>query len=211
MTLSARLWAGSDDLARAALTSPFVTGIADGSLARERFAGYVAQDAFFLEAFARAYALGAAHSRDRVALETFADLLAGVLDELRLHDGYAARWGIDLAAVEPAPATLAYTEFLLATAALGDPGETCAAMVPCMRLYAYLGQALAPGADGPYREWVDTYADPAFEQLAATLERLLDRIGTDTPAVRRAYRRAMQLEVDFFAAAARGWGSVPAE
>lgn len=211
MTLSAALWAGSADLARAALAHPFVTGIADGSLPRDRFAGYVAQDAFFLEAFARAYALGVAHSRDRETLETFTDLLGGVRDELRLHDGYAARWGIDLADVEPAPATLAYTEFLLATAALGDVGETCAAMVPCMRLYAFLGQALAPRADGPYREWVDTYADPGFEQLAATLERLLDRIAPDTPAVRRAYRRAMQLELDFFGAAAEGWGSVAAE
>jgi thiaminase/transcriptional activator TenA len=201
VTLSADLWAGSADLAAAALASPFVTGTADGTLPRDRFAGYVAQDAFFLEAFARAYALGVAHSRDRATLEAFAGLLAGVREELRLHDGYAARWDIDLAAVEPAPATLAYTEFLLATAALGDAGETCAAMTPCMRLYAHLGQSLAGTATGPYREWVDTYADPGFEELAATLEALLDRLAADTPAVRRAYRRAMELELGFFDAA----------
>jgi thiaminase/transcriptional activator TenA len=202
--LSAQLWAASADLAAAARAHPFVTGIADGTLPRERFAGYVAQDAAFLEAFARAYALGVAHSRDRATLEAFADLLAGVREELRLHDGYAARWGVDLAAVAPAPATLAYTEFLLATAALGDVGETCAAMTPCMRLYASLGQALAPRATGPYREWVDTYAAPAFEELAATLEALLDRVAVDGPAVRRAYRRAMELELGFFEAA---WGA----
>ena len=201
MSLSARLWAESADLAAAAVAHPFVTGIGDGTLPRERFAGYVAQDAFFLEAFARAYALGVAHSRDRATLETLADLLAGVRDELRLHDGYATRWGIDLATVSPAPATLAYTEFLLATAALGDVGELCAAMTPCMRLYAHLGQALVPRATGPYREWVDTYADPAFEQLAATLEALLDRVAADTPGVRRAHRRAMELELGFFSAA----------
>jgi thiaminase/transcriptional activator TenA len=211
VTLSAQLWADSGDLAAAALAHPFVTGIADGTLPRERFAGYVAQDAFFLEAFARAYALGVAHSRDRATLEAFADLLAGVREELRLHDGYAARWGIDLAAVEPVPATLAYTEFLLATAALGDVGEVAAAMTPCMRLYAHLGQSLATSATGPYREWVDTYADPDFERLAATLEALLDRLAADTPAVRRAYRRAMELELGFFDAACAGRGTVAAE
>jgi thiaminase (transcriptional activator TenA) len=205
VSLSADLWAGSADLAAAAVVHPFVAGIADGTLPRERFAGYVAQDAFFLEAFARAYALGIAHSRDRATLEAFADLLAGVLEELRLHDGYAARWGIDLAAVPPAPATLAYTEFLLATAALGDVGEVCAAMTPCMRLYAHLGQALVPRATGPYREWVETYADPGFQQLAATLEALLDRVAVGTPAVRQAYRRAMELELGFFDGA---WGTV---
>jgi thiaminase (transcriptional activator TenA) len=201
VSLSAGLWADNADLAAAALEHPFVTGVADGTLPHGRFAGYVAQDAFFLEAFARAYALGVAHSRDRATLEALADLLAGVREELRLHDGYAARWGIDLAAVSPAPATLAYTEFLLATAALGDVGELCAAMTPCMRLYAHLGRALVPRATGPYREWVDTYADPAFEELAATLEALLDRVAVDTPAVRRAYRRAMELELGFFTAA----------
>ena len=42
----------------------------------------------------------------------------GVREELGLHASYAARWGIDMAGVEPASATLAYTEFLLATAGL---------------------------------------------------------------------------------------------
>jgi thiaminase/transcriptional activator TenA len=204
VSVSAALWAANADLAAEALAHPFVTGIADGTLPRARFAGYVAQDAFFLEAFARAYALGVAHSPDRATLDVFADLLAGVREELRLHAGYAARWGIDLAAVTPAPATLAYTDFLLATASLGGVAVTCAAMTPCMRLYAHLGQAVAGRATGDYTEWVDTYADPSFEQLAGTLERLLDTTGADTPDVRGAYRRAMQLELGFFTAAWTG-------
>ena len=178
-------------------------GIADGTLPTERFAGYVAQDAFFLESFARGYALGVAHSPDRAALDTFADLLAGVREELRLHSSYAARWGIDLTAVAPLPATSAYTDFLLATASLGGVGLTCAAMTPCMRLYAHLGQSLAGTAATPYTEWITTYADPGFEDLAVTLERLLDA-AEDTPRLHAAYRRAMQLEVAFFDASWQG-------
>ena len=103
------------------------------------------------------------------------------------------------------PATLAYTDFLLAAAGLGGLGVLCAAMAPCSRLYAFLGATLAAGgvADG-YREWVDSYADPAFEELAGTLERLLDRYAGDGPAVRHAYRRAMELELGFFTAAGDG-------
>jgi thiaminase/transcriptional activator TenA len=204
VTLSADLWAANADLAAEALASPFVAGIGDGTLPRAVFAGYVAQDAFFLESFARAYALGVAHSPDRATLDAFADLLAGVREELRLHAGYAERWGIDLAGVEPLPATAAYTDFLLATASLGGIGPTCAAMTPCMRLYAHLGTSLSVDRAGAYAEWVTTYADPGFEQLAATLEQLLDRHADDVPAVRMAYRRAMQLEVGFFDAAWRG-------
>jgi thiaminase (transcriptional activator TenA) len=132
-------------------------------------------------------------------VEAFADLLTGVREELRLHTAYAQRLGIDLTAVEPVPATLAYTDFLLATAATGGSGQTCAAMTPCMRLYAYLGQSLA-GADHSdvYQEWITTYAAPEFDALAGTLERLLDAYSRDVDRERAVYRRAMQLEVDFF-------------
>ena len=107
MSLARTLWTANADLTTAALTHPFVRGIADGSLPEELFAGYVAQDAFFLEAFARGYALGVARSPDRAGLDAFADLLQGVREELRLHAGYAARWGIDLAGVVPVPAGVA--------------------------------------------------------------------------------------------------------
>lgn len=201
MRLSARLWAENEDLSREALTSRFVRGLGDGSLAREVFAGYVAQDAFFLASFARAYALALARSADTATLLALADLIGGVRDELGLHASYAARWGIDMTGVEPAPATLAYTEFLLATASTGSLGAVFAAMTPCMRLYAWLGTSLDADAAGPYGEWVRAYAAPEFEALASSLELLLDEQDDDQPAVHAAYRRAMHLEVAFFDAA----------
>jgi thiaminase/transcriptional activator TenA len=204
MSLSHEMWRDNADLADAALRHPFVRGLADGTLPAERFAGYIAQDAFFLECFARADALALAHSPDRAGVEAFADLLAGVREELRLHGSYAQRLGIDLSSVRPSPATTAYTDFLLATAAIGGPGATCAAMTPCMRLYAHLGQTLAtqPHSD-TYGEWIGTYAAPEFDQLAATLERLFDAYSGDVERERATYRRAMRLEVDFFDAAYR--------
>ncbi|MGY1746267.1 TenA family protein [Blastococcus sp. SYSU D00695] len=209
MSLARRLWADSADLAATALDHPFVRGLADGSLPRESYTGYLAQDAFFLQAFARGYAMAVVRSPDRAGLDAFATLLAGVREELRLHDAVAAREGIDLAGVVPGPATSAYTEFLLATAATLGLGETCAAMTPCMRLYAFLGRSLAEATPGERSEWVATYADPGFQQLAATLEELLDRYAADSPVVARTYRRAMALELAFFDAALAG-GSAPA-
>jgi len=203
--LAAELWAENADLALLALGHPFVRGLADGTLPRTTFEGYIVQDAFFLEAFARAYALGLARCPDRRGLRDFFDLLAGALDELRLHASYAARWGVKVGDALPTRATLGYTDFLLSTAALGGVGEACAAMTPCMRLYAYLGRSLAASGaameNNPYAEWVRTYAAPQFEALAATLERLLDRYAVDGPVVRTIYRRAMSLEVAFFDAA----------
>ena len=204
MSLAQTLWTHNADLAAEALAHPFIRRLADGTLPRESFADYVAQDAFFLEAFSRAYAFGLAHSPDRMALDTFTELLIGGREELRLHASYAAEWGVDLSTVEPVPATLAYTEFLLAVAAIGNIGATCAALTPCMRLYAHLGESLSTRTSDTYDQWIATYADPAFEELAATIERLLDRYANDTAEVRRVYGRAMQLELAFFDAACHG-------
>src|SRR5215831_19053517 len=86
-TVAERLWGESADLAEAALRHPFIRGIADGTLDRDAYAAYLAQDAVFLDAFARAYALALARCPDRVGVEAFAELIGGVRDELRLHDG----------------------------------------------------------------------------------------------------------------------------
>lgn len=204
MSLSAQLWSDNSDLADEVLAHPFVCGLGDGSLPRERFAGYLAQDAFFLESFARAYALALSRSPDTPTLLVLADLIAGVREELGLHASYADSWGIEMSDVRPLAATSAYTEFLLATAATQQLGVIYAAMAPCMRLYAWLGQSLDAGRAGPYTQWVQTYADPEFEGIARLLEGLLDSQADDTPVVRNAYRRAMRLELAFFEAAFHG-------
>ncbi len=199
VSLARTLWESNADLAERILAHGFVRGLGDGSLPVDCFKSYVAQDAYFLEAFARAYAFCLAHSSTRDDLRDFADLIAGVLDELKLHKAYAARWQVDLDGVTPIAATGAYVEFLLETARRGNLGETIAAMTPCMRLYGFLGQSLAtqPVAE-KYAEWVKTYADPGFEALAARLEALLDRHATNSKAVRDNYARAMALEYGFF-------------
>ncbi|MGH9228622.1 MAG: TenA family protein, partial [Acidimicrobiales bacterium] len=95
-SLSDSLWDRNRVLAAAALEHTFVRGIASGELARATFAYYVGQDAAFLDAFCRAYALALAKSPDREGVIAFKELLDGAVDELRLHDDYAARWGVDL-------------------------------------------------------------------------------------------------------------------
>jgi thiaminase/transcriptional activator TenA len=209
VSLADRLWQANDDIARACLHHPFTRGIADGSLPRDRFAYYVGQDAFFLEAFARAYSIAAAKAPDWQAFQAFHHLAAGVLDEIRLHESYAATWGIDVRSVEPGTATRRYTDFLLATAWSQEVGVTAAAMSPCMRLYAFLGQALA--RDGipshAYSEWIRAYSDPGFAALAEQLAALTNQYARATPLVHSTYRYAMQCERDFFTAA---WEPVPA-
>jgi thiaminase/transcriptional activator TenA len=203
-SLSESLWHRNRVLVEAALEHPFVRGIASGELAKAAFAYYVEQDAAFLDAFCRAYGLALAKSPDQDGLMGFRELLDATVDELSLHQRYAARWEVDLHPV-PEPATSTYTNFLLAVAALEPVGHIAAAMTPCMRLYAYLGQQLAAQTkpDSAYREWVMTYSSEQFEALAQRLEGLLDRYGGDQDRLAVLYHQAMELELRFFDAAVR--------
>lgn len=202
MSVSSELWQANKEIARACLEHPFVQGIADGTLERHKFAYYVGQDAFFLEAFGRAYSITAAKAPDWEGFSVFHSLADGVLTELRLHQGYAAAWGVNLHSVEPEPATRRYTDFLLATAWGSDVGLTTAAMSPCMCLYGFLGQQMAQGGpDHQYADWIHTYSSPEFRQLAQQLESLTNRYTSATPQVNSIYRYAMLCERDFFQAA----------
>ena len=107
------LWQLNSEITRRCLEHPFVRGLADGTLERKVFKRYVAQDAFFLRTFLRAYALAAAKSDDLEQVRLFHQLMAGVVDELKLHAGYAAKLGIDLGQIEPYPATSAYPNFFV--------------------------------------------------------------------------------------------------
>ena len=79
-----------------------------------------------------------------------------------------------------------------------------AGMVPCMRLYSALGAGFAKiGLDacGPYREWFDAYASTEMNALATQLESLLPTDVEDlTTEIIDNYKRAMELERDFFEA-----------
>lgn len=202
--LHEKLWKENIDLAQACLEHSFIQQLKDGTLNETVFKQYVAQDVFFLQTFFQAYALAAAKcGGEQEELRVYHDLMGGVLDELKLHAAYTERLGIEMQHIEPRNATKAYTDFLLHTAWHRGVGEILAAMVPCMRLYAFLGKELArfvhPGH--PHKDWIETYAAEGFSDLAADLESLLDSVAPDIPAVHEVYRYAMQCELDFFSGA----------
>lgn len=203
MELAETLWQQNQDLAIACLNNPFVQGIGDGSLARDTFAYYVGQDAFFLDAFARAYSIAAAKAPDWQGFSIFHQLADGVLQELQLHQRYADQWGVNITTVTPGSATRRYTDFLLATAWSQSVGVTATAMLPCMKLYEYLGRSLAQSGipDHAYADWIRTYSSHEFEPLVQQLADLAERYAKLSPLVQSTYRYAMECELAFFQAA----------
>jgi thiaminase/transcriptional activator TenA len=216
------LWTAAWPSAERSLYHPFVLGLADssGRVPIEVFKHYVAQDATFLRAYAESYALvqQKLHPEDVAGREAFEVFIQANQSELELHRGYSESLGIDLDGpeAEPSPATLAYTDFLLAAAndPNTSPAHVLAAMAPCMRLYSFLGMTLACAFPdyldmSPYSKWVAEYSDPEFQQVAAAVEAQLDIYASaaledpehgeqELECLQGYYNEAMELEFNFF-------------
>ena len=178
-SFTASLWEAIGPIFAAILEHPFVAGLADGRLPRDRFSFYITQDALYLREFARALsALAAAAPDDAVGLLN--RHAAGALkEEQALHEGLIAEMGMhpeQVRATEPAPTNRAYCDFLLASA-LGRPfPEGLAAVLPCYWIYQRVGRALRPkGSPDPlYRRWIEAYGGEAFDRDVGEVLALAD-------------------------------------
>ena len=201
MLITQKLWERNYNLASLSLNTKFVQGIKNGDLPKTKFQEYLAQDYFFLESFARAYGLAVSKSRNKKNIKTLSVLLSGVSEELILHETYAKEWDIDLTTNLIGPATKKYTDFLEEVSLNLSFIEIMSAMTPCMRLYSWLGKKLLNMiSHNPYKEWILTYSDESFDNLAKSLENLIDEYDEpyDIDQVNFLYKRAMELELDFF-------------
>lgn len=191
---------------------PFVRGIGTGTVPRHQFERWVRQDYLFLIQYCRLFGYAAARSPDLATLVCFAELLhATTTKEMDLHRDFAARFGIrraELESEEMAPATRAYTDFLLRTAALGEFAELASALLPCMWGFSEIGLRLAAGPrpDEPLcAAWIDTYADPEFERLAGWCRELVDRLAAEAGAslqhrMHDAFLTSSRYELEFWSA-----------
>ena len=165
-TLYARLRADSGAAWLAYVEHPFVAGLADGTLAREEFAAWLAQDYLYLVHYARAYALLVYKSGRVAEMAAHAALLHGLLHgEMSLHRGQLAAYGISPAQIEEIPETLelvAYSRYMLDRGVSGDVLDLSVTLAACLGGYGEIGLRLlrdpATRLEGnPYRDWIETY------------------------------------------------------
>jgi thiaminase/transcriptional activator TenA len=204
---------------RAAIDAlPFNTELTAGTLSRERFQGYIVQDALYLGQYARVLAIAGVKGPDGATLQAFGRCaLEAVAVEQALHERYLKEFGVDparLADAEPSPDCLGYTSFLLATA-YHDPWEVLvAALLPCFWIYWDVGSRIAKraAAANPYRAWIDTYADEGFGDAVRMVIDITDRAAAATTSavqarMMTAFVRCTQYEWLFWDGAyqQRGW------
>ncbi|MBV9381125.1 MAG: thiaminase II [Streptosporangiaceae bacterium] len=198
-SLTGELWRGIADIYDAILAHPFLTGLTDGTLPHEAFAYYVMQDALFLQQYANALAAVGSRAPDPAGTEMFARHAADAIAvERELHGTLLTDLGVDpaaAAAATPAPANLAYTSYLLATARGGSYAEGVGALLPCYWIYWEVGRELVlRGSPDPrYQRWIDLYGGEEFGAVVRDVLAVTDKLGPGlAPAERALVHRHFQ-------------------
>lgn len=154
---------------------PFNRDLESGSLSKERFEYYMAQDALYLPEYSKALTALAAKLEN--AAEAKKLLLAAIecLEEIR-PAGVQAK-------AEMAPAARMYADFLLATAAYKSREELAAALLPCYWVYLRLARAMRkPDPKNPYKSWIETYSSQKYEKAVEDFRRLTDELAAKASA-----------------------------
>ena len=215
--IAAEWWRDVADLRAGIDELPFIRALADGTLDREPFLSYLAQDALYLREYARVLAEASRLAPTSAEQAFWAESAHGsIVGELELHASWLTpSQGVSAATfqAEPGQATTAYLDHLRSVAFGGDYAEIIAAVLPCFWLYTDLGRRLHAGEFGeyardaqhPYASWLATYADPAFEEATRIAIAYASEAAAAADAgtrlrMGRAFRISSSHELAFFAA-----------
>ena len=189
MEFSDRLFKRVEPVWNSYLEHPFVKGIGQGTLDKEKFIHYMKQDYIYLIEYSRVFAIGSTKANDLETMTLFANLLHGTMNfEMDLHREYAEKFGIsndELENTEPSATMTAYTSYMISQAQLGGVENAVAAVLACAWSYNWIGKHLAkwPGAldHELYGSWVETYSSDEFSKIAEDCIYLINNIAKNKP------------------------------
>lgn len=164
---------------QAILKLPFVKELSAGTLDRKVFERYIGQDSLYIGKYSKVLAHIASRLPSTRMSETFLRFAQdGVAVEKALHSTFLAE-----RPKEMSPACRFYTSVLAAQAEAPIEVEA-AAILPCFQIYLSVGQEIAKqSADpNPYRDWIATYSDPAFEKSTAEATEICDMLAGSASA-----------------------------
>lgn len=161
---------------------PFVLGIQNGTLEREKFRFYMIQDYLYLGDYAKIFALGVAKATSLSNAMLFSRYISVMNGELNVHSNYMARLGItqeDIDSAKRSLDSLSYTSYMLRVAYEETEVEIVAAILACAYSYEIIAKKMVennPAAvdDEFYGSWISGYVSEEYSEENRVLIELLD-------------------------------------
>lgn len=201
-SFSQELWADCAEQRAAIMELDFIKELAAGTLSRNHFAYYLAQDALYLGTYSRVLARASALAPTEEEQKFWAGGAQNCIDvEASLHRDWLSSYSMAPAgtaqadtagtaqsvtattATAPGPVTKHYVDHLQGVAFSGSYAEVVAAVLPCYWLYAEVGRVLHAdyvalsgenSHEHPYGAWLQSYAGDDFAHAAQTAVRIMD-------------------------------------
>ena len=153
---------------RACLETPFLRGLADGTLAEDCFLGYIVEDSLYLREYAKVFAWGILHAKSMSEVRTYYSLLSYVNeseDATRLK--YLEKYGLtddEVQALPLRPENQAYVDAMIEAARQGEGAAECLmACLPCMLSYIWICEKLLEA----HPEAADTVFGPLVREYVS--------------------------------------------
>ncbi len=185
MTTTQRLLEATKEIWQGYYEHPFVKGIENGTLDREKFRYYIIQDFLYLEDYAKAFAVGIAKAKSIETTQLFSGYIALLTgSEMNIHHGYMGKFGVseeELAATPRALDNLSYTSYMLRVAYEEGEAEILAAILSCAYSYELIAKNMVKHTPHCvdhdfYGEWITGYASEEYANGNVVLINMLDKL-----------------------------------
>ena len=167
MKTSERLLNASKTIWDAYNEHPFVLGIQNGTLERDKFRYYIMQDFLYLKDYAKTYAVGVAKAKSVETANLFAKYINVMNGELDVHKGYMGKFAVTQEEID----------------AMNDESEVevLAAVLSCAYSYEVIAKKIVANrpesVDDPfYGDWIRGYASDEYAAGNVMLIETLDRL-----------------------------------
>ncbi|MBR2027680.1 MAG: thiaminase II [Oscillospiraceae bacterium] len=205
MNISEKMLAAAAEIWQEYTSHPFVQGIQDGTLDREKFRYYIIQDYLYLEDYAKIFAIGVAKAKSLETANLFAKYIGVMNGELDIHKCYLAKLGVtqsEIKTTSRALNNLSYTSYMLRVAYEEGETEIFAAILACACSYEFIAKNIVknnPSAinDEFYGDWIKGYISPSYSSENDVMIKQMNRLSTECT------EKQLQHLVDIFVTCSR--------
>lgn len=185
MSLFEEMTAATAEIWAEYYSHPFVKGIENGTLDKEKFRFYIKQDYMYLIEYAKVFGIGIAKSKSTETARLFAAYVRLLTDgEMDIHRGYLGRLGVseqELSSTPKALDNLSYTSYMLRIAYEEGEAEILAAILSCAYSYELIAKNILKNNpdsvnDEFYGEWILGYASENYRKENVALVEMLERL-----------------------------------
>lgn len=185
---------------------PFVKGIENGTLDKEKFRYYIIQDYLYLVEYAKVFGIGLAKAKSAETAKLFSDYIHQLTEsEMDIHRGYVAKLNIIRSELDSMPIAfdnLSYTSYMLRVAYEEGETEILAAILACAYSYEVIACNMVKNNPDSvnhsfYGDWVKGYSAQSYSKENRYLIDMLEKM-TETYT-----EKQKQHIVDIFVACSR--------